>query len=403
MKKRLGEILVESGIVSTATIDKAIQEKKPNQKIGDFLVEKGFVKEEILYTKLSEQLKIPLIRLNDIDLKSNALDKIPMDLLIEHTAFPVELSGSLLTVAMSDPLDDAAIKDFEETVNLDISPVLGVKSEIIDYIDKYYNIDNSMQDLFGIREESIDGINETQIADLLFGYVKKYHNMAFVVGDIRGALQLQSGNVPEMTPNDTKYILTFIKKVVGYNEQDNEFSVLFKGIDNLRIAINLLVIRKYPQTEYWIDVRLIEDVQNINKGAGLFNTIKSSGIYVVYNPKFKNIDKFRNELVAYQENSKQRILVHTNDLYFESLKLHTIQVGLSELPKFDAFCDTFVLDFGWELDNVDPLLRLLKDGKRVILHVPFENKSQFIEYLSSKGLETILSSFITEHISLERF
>lgn len=403
MKKRLGEILVESGIVSTATIDKAIQEKKPNQKIGDFLVEKGFVKEEILYTKLSEQLKIPLIRLNDIDLKSNALDKIPMDLLIEHTAFPVELSGSLLTVAMSDPLDDAAIKDFEETVNLDISPVLGVKSEIVDYIDKYYNIDNSMQDLFGIREESIDGINETQIADLLFGYVKKYHNMAFVVGDIRGALQLQSGNVPEMTPNDTKYILTFIKKVVGYNEQDNEFSVLFKGIDNLRIAINLLVIRKYPQTEYWIDVRLIEDVQNINKGAGLFNTIKSSGIYVVYNPKFKNIDKFRNELVVYQENSKQRILVHTNDLYFESLKLHTIQVGLSELPKFDAFCDTFVLDFGWELDNVDPLLRLLKDGKRVILHVPFENKSQFIEYLSSKGLETILSSFITEHISLERF
>ena len=113
-KKRLGELLVDAGVVSTKMIDDALQKKKEGQKLGDYLVENGLVVESILFEQLSKQLKIPLYNLQETDINVNVLDKIPRNILVEVSAFPVELTGSLLSVAMSDPLDDISLKKLSE-------------------------------------------------------------------------------------------------------------------------------------------------------------------------------------------------------------------------------------------------------------------------------------------------
>lgn len=401
MKKRLGEILVESGVVANKTIEQALREKKEKQKIGDYLVEKGFVKEEILYEKLSEQLKIPLIQLKEVDFSSNALDKIPMELLIKHEAFPVEISGSLITLAMADPLDEQALKELEDAVNLDISAVFGIKSEIIDYLGKYFSIDNSMQDIFGIVDGQHDGINSNQVADLFISYVTKYRKMAFIVEEAHSVLTPNSMSKIDIPINDLKYLLSFIKSSVGYDEKGNVFAATFKGRgNNTRVAIKLNVQYNLNKVTYWIDVSLLENKESHVQLQGVFNRVTSDGIYVVYNPLFKKTTQFREELLNYQKKQGQDILIHTDDTYFETLGLPTIQTPLARLPEFSSFANTFVLDYGWEFNELEPLLRLLKDRKRIFLHVPFPTKEDFEAYLVEKHLHHIIKPFIVEHIKL---
>ena len=48
IKKKIGEILVDSGLVSNSIVEKALQSKRPEQRIGDYLIEHGYVKEEVM-------------------------------------------------------------------------------------------------------------------------------------------------------------------------------------------------------------------------------------------------------------------------------------------------------------------------------------------------------------------
>jgi len=260
-KKRLGEILIDAGLVTSSIIDEALNNKWENQKIGDYLVEKGFVREDLMYEKLSLQLQIPLFKLSEIDIKQNALDSIGKELLNKYTAFPVELSGSLLTLAMEDPLDDAAIKEIENSIQLDVVGVFGLKSELLDYIGKYYDIDDSMIEFFGMNDKGSSDRNELQIADTFFSHLKSNNKFTIVISETRGRLSIKIGEISFISKKDIKYLLDFLKKIVGYEDNLDEFNVLLNQNDN-KVNIRMLVKRSKSQVEYWIDSILLNNEED---------------------------------------------------------------------------------------------------------------------------------------------
>lgn len=397
-KKRLGEILIDAGLVTSSIIDEALNNKRENQKIGDYLVEKGFVREDLMYEKLSLQLQIPLFKLSEIDIKQNALDSIGKELLNKYTAFPVELSGSLLTLAMEDPLDDAAIKEIENSIQLDVVGVFGLKSELLDYIGKYYDIDDSMIEFFGMNDKGSSDRNELQIADTFFSHLKSNNKFTIVISETRGRLSIKIGEISFISKKDIKYLLDFLKKIVGYEDNLDEFNVLLNQNDN-KVNIRMLVKRSKSQVEYWIDSILLNNEED-KELLGLENYTKS-GIYVLLNNAFKNTEILKIKLQSLQTYEEKRILVHSSDVTYEKYGLNVLDIPYSEINDYVNFGELFLLDYGWEIENVVPLLRLLREDKTVYLHTPFSSRQEFINYLEKLGVSEIINKFIVDYIEIK--
>lgn len=65
LRKRLGDLLVEEGIITESQVEQALAaQKSTGRKLGDALIELGFLSEQQMLSFLSQQLAIPLIDLS---------------------------------------------------------------------------------------------------------------------------------------------------------------------------------------------------------------------------------------------------------------------------------------------------------------------------------------------------
>ena len=108
-KAKLGEILVERGLVHQDQIDRAldIQRSAPAASrplLGQLLIKLGTVSEEDMVRALCVQEGVPLVDLDRLEVTADARSKIAFDLARQHRAIPVMRVGKLLAVAVENPL-----------------------------------------------------------------------------------------------------------------------------------------------------------------------------------------------------------------------------------------------------------------------------------------------------------
>ena len=153
-RERLGDMLVEEGLVRPDQIKKALNKKRETgQFIGQVLVELGYLSEQDLVWFLVKQCKIPHLNLLDYDIRRDVLDLVPYKMCREHGVLPVDKLGSILTVAMVDPFDNAALEEIQERTGLRVKPVLS----------NWYDFELVFARLFGTRQA--EAKSDTAAAD----------------------------------------------------------------------------------------------------------------------------------------------------------------------------------------------------------------------------------------------
>ncbi len=105
-KLRLGEVLVEAGLVSKADVDAALAEQKQRKgrRLGEVLVELGLLTEETLAKTLSNKFRLAFVDLDACTLNPEALRAVPLELVEKYGVLPVDIDAASLTVAIADPL-----------------------------------------------------------------------------------------------------------------------------------------------------------------------------------------------------------------------------------------------------------------------------------------------------------
>ncbi len=124
-KKRLGEMLLEAGVVNDAALKLALTEhKKAGLKLGQFLIHQGIVTEPQLMDVLSEQLKIDKYHpdIYPIDLGLGSI--ISSEMSLKYQCVPLRKKARLLTIAMTDPMDIDALDTIEVLTNHEVEPVI---------------------------------------------------------------------------------------------------------------------------------------------------------------------------------------------------------------------------------------------------------------------------------------
>ena len=111
-RKKLGEILIEKGYIAPEQLNLALQEqqKKPDRFLGDILVKRKFIKERELAEVLSVQFTIPLIELKYKYLDWSFLGRFSPSLILDCKAIPVSETESHVTIAVNNPLDMNVLK-----------------------------------------------------------------------------------------------------------------------------------------------------------------------------------------------------------------------------------------------------------------------------------------------------
>lgn len=110
LKMRLGDLLVQDGMITESQLQQALADQKQNgRKLGVTLIDLGFIDEHDLLEFLARQLNIPLIELGDRKISQQVVNLIPEVQARRHRALVIEADDQMALVGMSDPADLAAV------------------------------------------------------------------------------------------------------------------------------------------------------------------------------------------------------------------------------------------------------------------------------------------------------
>ncbi len=140
-KKKLGELLIDAGLISDAHIKAALHEqKKWGGRLGKTLVEMGFVTEASMCDVLAQQLELGAIDLDTAQLPARIESQLRLDLAERYGVFPVAYDpvGKQLALATSDPTNLDSMQEIEFATGARIVPVVATASSIDRAIRRYY-------------------------------------------------------------------------------------------------------------------------------------------------------------------------------------------------------------------------------------------------------------------------
>ena len=141
-KKRIGDILVEEGILTEEQLEEALKAAKAeNKKIGEAITDLGFATEQDIAEALSSQLGFEYVNLSSVHIPDNVLGLINESVLRKHLMIPYAFVPNTINqvkVAMVDPMDMSAIDDFSIVTNLLVVPSVATTRDILIALDRYY-------------------------------------------------------------------------------------------------------------------------------------------------------------------------------------------------------------------------------------------------------------------------
>ncbi|MBU9721916.1 MULTISPECIES: GspE/PulE family protein [Bacillaceae] len=161
-RKRLGDLLVEAGLITEGQLEDALQQKSDKQKLGDVLLQQGYITEQQLIEVLEFQLGVPHISLYRYPIDSKVTSIITKEFATRNNLMPLKLEGNKLFIAMSDPMDYFSIDDIRLSTGFDVEVAIATKDEIIKSIHKYYDLDDAVEELF----EDVAGNEEAELDEV---------------------------------------------------------------------------------------------------------------------------------------------------------------------------------------------------------------------------------------------
>jgi len=161
-RKKLGEILVDGGLLTRDQLEKALpHQKKSSLKLGQFLVREGYVSEAQIVDLVSNQLRLEKYRPDKYTIDVDLAGLFPADIAHKHQAAPLKKSGLLLTVAMIDPLDINALDTIEVYTNCEVEAVICTEQQLNQMLSSMYGTYAGIGEVLEDMEEmEIDKTNE---------------------------------------------------------------------------------------------------------------------------------------------------------------------------------------------------------------------------------------------------
>lgn len=142
MALKLGELLLDEKLITTAQLDEALKIQMIHGiKLGSSLIEMGYIDEDLLARLLSKKLGVPCVGRKELAaLPKEILAKFPRHLVEAYRVLPLKMEGNRLSLAMADPTDFRAIEEIGFVTGHVVQPYIAADVHISRALAKYYQI-----------------------------------------------------------------------------------------------------------------------------------------------------------------------------------------------------------------------------------------------------------------------
>ena len=135
------DVLLKKGLLGKKDAEKARENHRSNgENFTDTLVEMGLITREEVAKALADELQIPYIDLTSYELDPKAMEALPEGMVRKYRVVPLSLSGGVLTLATSDPLNVVTIDYIRATTDLQIRTVVSPSGQIEDAISDFCSV-----------------------------------------------------------------------------------------------------------------------------------------------------------------------------------------------------------------------------------------------------------------------
>jgi type IV pilus assembly protein PilB len=200
-RRRLGDLLIEEGLITPEQLQTTLAEKGKNQKIGEALLQRGYITDQQLAEVLEDQLGIPHISLFQYPFDTNIFSLIPKETARRNLIIPLKKDGNKLYVAMVDPMDFIVIDDLRLSTGFQIETAIATKDDVIKAINKYYNVDEGLEELL----DDLPSRERGQVEDV----TNLDSPIVRLVNQMLANAVIQKASDIHIDPQETKVIVRF--------------------------------------------------------------------------------------------------------------------------------------------------------------------------------------------------
>jgi len=240
--RKLGEILISSGVINEAKLEQALKYQKQNKcLIGEALIRLGHAEEEAIAQALSKQLGVPYASIENkilIPEKGQNLEKLVSEKYSrEHFLIPLFIEGNSIAVAMADPTNILAIDNLRLMTNREIQPFIATKSQVLGVIDEYYQASDLIEAAMSSKDTA--GKEVFSEADVV-STEGKLDLDKVIVGDTKGVQSIRIVNA-------------ILKQAINERSSDIHLE-LFEERVSLRFRIDGVLYERTPSPKDIVNI-----------------------------------------------------------------------------------------------------------------------------------------------------
>jgi len=132
---KLGEILINAKVINFEQLQRALDMQKAELRpLGDVLIELDYLTEDKLIEAQAKQYNLEKVSLSQYNINSDAFSKVPVEVLKHYDVMPIDIKDGFLVVATSDPEDILAMSDLRFISSMHIKLVLATKKDIKSFL-----------------------------------------------------------------------------------------------------------------------------------------------------------------------------------------------------------------------------------------------------------------------------
>jgi type IV pilus assembly protein PilB len=157
--RRIGQILVDLGFITEDQLEMLLEEQKqhPGQLLGKIGEEMGLFSDDQLAQALAEQMGMQVVSVAEFDIPKPVLEEISETMANLYRVIPIGLDGNQLTIATCDPQNLSIQDELRTFLGHEIKLVVATEADILKALGKYYasavdSVENIIEELEGNTE-----------------------------------------------------------------------------------------------------------------------------------------------------------------------------------------------------------------------------------------------------------
>ena len=168
--RRLGDILVAQGALTEEQLGFALEsQRERGGRLGEVLLDLGMISTLRLLRALAEQFDLEFVNLDEVVLDQQLIQQVPEGLARRYRAVPISWEGEVAVVAMANPSDLIALDDIRSILRAPVRPVMADPGQLDDAISRAVQGDEHVQAAIRLAvadSAEIDEPAETRIVGL---------------------------------------------------------------------------------------------------------------------------------------------------------------------------------------------------------------------------------------------